>query len=135
LVPSTTITQHVEQILLPFWIAYFLCWWELILQLQMWRNVHFVQSELTFPSVYVIKCQPYNAISLVSVCKVKNTACGKSLFPHSEVNREIPILKLWVQKIVYKTRWKVSIVCSWDSAHRTSRFSLARYHLLSSLVM
>jgi hypothetical protein len=31
---------------------------------------------------------------LVTVCKIKNTVCGKSLFPHSEDNREIPILRL-----------------------------------------
>jgi hypothetical protein len=29
----------------------------------MWQRVHFVQNELKFPSVYVIKYQPYDAIS------------------------------------------------------------------------
>jgi hypothetical protein len=35
---------------------------------------------------------------LVTVCKIKNTVCGKSLFPHSEDNREIPILRLSTKK-------------------------------------
>jgi hypothetical protein len=71
----------------------------------MWQNVHVVQNKLTFASVYVIKYQPYNAISPGFCLEVKNTACGKSLFPYSEDNREISILRLWVQKNMYIPRY------------------------------